>query len=154
MGRQPRQRWRGARNRRFSYGTVIKQADVRVLAVSRAALKLGLATHSYGVMVHLARLDASQLQISIVGATSYVAALLFGAQGGLLSDTTAKRSAIAAGCLAQGVLCFLIPVYVRDVLDADPANSVYIFSLASIGSLAGPVGGPWFIARWGSGGRW
>jgi MFS family permease len=288
---------------KISYRTVIKKADVRVLALSRAALKLGLATLSYGVMVHLARLDASQMQISLVGATSYIAALLFGAQGGLLADSVAKRSAIAAGCFAQAALCFLIPiifgedvsdlmllmflvsalsqvvspgikavvalvstpaqmattgalisvigstasaigssilapilikvggidlvfytcslvfvlgafrasrlpdetgkltwlearrairwkpeglsprsiatwirgnqgvssiillgaivtavfesfstmvpVYVRDVLDADPANSVYIFSLASIGFLIGAIGGPWLIARWG-----
>ena len=95
---------------KISYLTVMHRPGVPVLALSRAALKLGVATLSYGVMVHLARLDASQMQISIVGATSYVATLLFGAQGGLLSDTMAKRSAIAAGCIAQAALCFLIPI--------------------------------------------
>jgi MFS family permease len=39
----------------------------------------------------------------------------------------------------------LIPVYVREVLHEDPANSVYIFAPAGIGYLLGAVGGPWLI---------
>jgi MFS family permease len=39
----------------------------------------------------------------------------------------------------------LIPVYVREVLDEDPANSVYIFAPAAIGYLIGAVGGPRLI---------
>jgi MFS family permease len=42
-----------------------------------------------------------------------------------------------------------MPVYVREVLQADPANSVYIFAPAGIGFLAGALGGPWLIARYG-----
>ena len=50
------------------YGTVLRNPNVRVLAASRAAGKMAMATISYGAMVHLARLDASQMQISLVGA--------------------------------------------------------------------------------------
>ena len=39
----------------------------------------------------------------------------------------------------------LIPVYVREVLHEDPANSIYIFAPAGIGYLIGAVGGPWLI---------
>jgi MFS family permease len=39
----------------------------------------------------------------------------------------------------------LIPIYVREVLDEDPANSVYIFAPAAIGYLIGAVGGPKLI---------
>ena len=43
----------------------------------------------------------------------------------------------------------LIPVYVRDVLDADPADAVYIFAPAGIGFLIGTFLSPKMIARYG-----
>jgi hypothetical protein len=46
-------------------------------------------------------------------------------------------------------LCTLIPVYVREVLDADPANSVFIFAPAGIGYLVGAVAAPSLIERFG-----
>lgn len=41
------------------------------------------------------------------------------------------------------------PVYVRDVLHADPTNSIYIFAPGALGYLLGMVGGPWMIDRFG-----
>ncbi len=41
----------------------------------------------------------------------------------------------------------LIPIYVREVLDEDPANSVYIFAPAAIGYMIGAIGGPALI-KW------
>jgi MFS family permease len=43
----------------------------------------------------------------------------------------------------------LIPVYVRDVLDADPANAVYIFAPAGIGFLIGTFATPKLISQFG-----
>ena len=68
-----------------------------------------MATISYGAMVHLARLDASQMQISLVGAASYLAALLFGFQGGTAADSLSKRVAVAGGHGILAALCILTP---------------------------------------------
>ena len=43
----------------------------------------------------------------------------------------------------------LIPLYVKDVLNSDPANAIYIFAPAGIGYLVGAVFGPRFIHHWG-----
>jgi MFS family permease len=92
-----------------SYGSVLRHRDVQVLSLTRVAAKMGTATLSYGAMVYLARQNAAQYQVSIVGSMSYVAALLFGFQGGLVADTLAKRVAIAWGFGAQAAACFIIP---------------------------------------------
>ena len=62
-----------------------------------------------------------------------------------------------ASMLLVGILCAalfeginsLLPVYVREVLNEDPANSIYIFAPAGIGYLIGAVGGPRLIHRFG-----
>jgi MFS family permease len=92
-----------------SYGSVLRHRDVQILALARVAAKMGTAALSYGAMVYLARQNAAQYQISIVGSMSYVAALLFGFQGGLVADTLAKRVAIALGFGAQAAACFIVP---------------------------------------------
>ncbi|HQZ90128.1 MAG TPA: MFS transporter [Thermomicrobiales bacterium] len=43
----------------------------------------------------------------------------------------------------------LIPIYVRDVLNANPAHSVYIFAPAGVGFLVATVVAPWVIMRFG-----
>jgi hypothetical protein len=43
----------------------------------------------------------------------------------------------------------LIPVYVRDVLDADPAYTIYVFAPAGLGYLAGMFTAPWLIKQLG-----
>jgi len=43
----------------------------------------------------------------------------------------------------------MIPVYVRDVLDADPTNAVYIFAPAGIGFLIGTFAAPRIMHRFG-----
>jgi MFS family permease len=43
----------------------------------------------------------------------------------------------------------LVPVYVRDVLDSDPADSIYIFAPAGIGFLIGTFLSPRLMARYG-----
>ncbi len=93
------------------YGEVLRNPDVRVLASSRAMSKMAMATISYGSMVYLARLDASQIQIALVGASSYLAALLFGFQGGTAADSLSKRVAVAGGHLFLALVCIVTPLY-------------------------------------------
>lgn len=92
-----------------SYVSVLRHRNVQVLSLTRIAAKVGGATLSYGAMVYLARQNASQFEVSVVGSMSYIAALLFGIQGGLVADTLAKRIAIALGFGAQAAACFVIP---------------------------------------------
>src|SRR5215212_3434006 len=93
-----------------SYREVLRDPNIAILATSRAAGKLALATVSYGSMVYLARQDASQFAISLVSAATYVAPLFFGLQGGTLSDSLSKRIALVAGFVAQAATVFLIPI--------------------------------------------
>ncbi len=55
-----------APDERPSYREVLKDRNIAILATSRAAGKLALATVSDGSMVYLARQDASQFAISLV----------------------------------------------------------------------------------------
>lgn len=82
---------------------------VGTLALSLTAAKLALATLAYGVMVFLAAQGAAQWQVSVVAATTYLSAVLFGIQGGLLADAVPKRLAIAAAYAAIGVACVILP---------------------------------------------
>ncbi|MEZ4499950.1 MAG: hypothetical protein R2839_07675 [Thermomicrobiales bacterium] len=90
-----------------NFRTALKLPSVSILATSRAASKLATAIVSYGAMVYLAIQGATQLQISLVSASTYAAALAFGIQGGSLSDSLSKRLALATGYLAQAMLCIL-----------------------------------------------
>jgi predicted MFS family arabinose efflux permease len=95
--------------RHVGYGTVLRHQPVRVLATARAANKLAMATISYGAMVHLGQAGASQLQISLVSSSSYLAALLFGVQGGTVADSLSKRLALVTGHAVMAGMCFVIP---------------------------------------------
>ena len=92
-----------------SYGDVLKHGPVRVLAISRFASKMANATLSYGVMVFLAAAGASQMQVSLASSAGYLAALLFGLQGGLLADSAPKRRVLYLSFLLQAGACFVIP---------------------------------------------
>lgn len=94
-----------------SFRAALKLPGVGILATSRAASKLAMAVVSYGSMVYLATQGASQLQISLVAASSYAAALFFGIQGGSLTDSLSKRIALIIGYLLQAALCILIPIF-------------------------------------------
>jgi len=91
------------------YRQVLKNPEVKVLVGSRAASKIGQSTMSYGSMVHLAQIGATQFQISLVNSANYLAPLLFGLQGGTVADTVSKRLALVFGFTVQAALCFIIP---------------------------------------------
>ncbi|HVL25450.1 MAG TPA: MFS transporter, partial [Thermomicrobiales bacterium] len=62
-------------------------------------------------MVYLAGQNATQFQISLVSASTYAAAFMFGIQGGMLADTLSKRIGLVVGYLAQALLCLLVPIF-------------------------------------------
>lgn len=89
---------------------VAREPGVKQLALARAASKLGIATLSYGGMVYLAREGAEDIVVVLVGASGYIAALLFGLQGGTLADVMPKRWALFFGLALQSALCFFVPL--------------------------------------------
>ena len=96
---------------KVTYRSVLKHDNVKILAASRAAAKMAGSTLSYGAMVYLAQIGASQIQISSVSAAQYLAAVIFGLQGGVLADSLSKRFALLLGFCAQTALCILIPIF-------------------------------------------
>ncbi len=92
-----------------SYWSVLHHASVQIVALSRFLSRMGGQTLSYGIMVFLAAAGASQLEISLANSASFLAALLFGLQGGLLADSRPKRQILAFGFAVQAVLCFIVP---------------------------------------------
>jgi MFS family permease len=88
---------------------IAREPGVQELVLARAASKLGIATLSYGGMVYLAREGASDITVVLVSASGYLAALLFGLQGGTLADIFPKRWALTLGMGLQALLCFLTP---------------------------------------------
>jgi MFS family permease len=107
----PRKRPTARKPEQPSYRRALELPGVSILATSRGASKMASAVVSYGAMVYLASQNASQLQVSIVAASTYAAALLFGIQGGSLSDSLSKRIALVFGYLSQAALCLLVPYY-------------------------------------------
>jgi MFS family permease len=95
--------------RQPTYRDVLKIPQIKVLAVSRFAAKMAASTLSYGVMVYLAVQGASQFEISLAASASYLAALLFGLQGGTLADTTSKRRILFLSYVVLAALCFITP---------------------------------------------
>ncbi len=92
-----------------SYRSVLQRASVQIVALSRFLSRMGGQTLSYGIMVFLAAAGASQLEISLANSASFLAALLFGLQGGLLADSRPKRQVLMFGFAVQAVLCFVTP---------------------------------------------
>ena len=81
---------------RIGFLESLKRPTIRTLTLSRGASRLASTTVSYGAMVALAATGSEQWQISLVSASTYLSAVLFGLQGGLLSDTLSKRRGSSA----------------------------------------------------------
>ncbi len=114
-------------NHATTYGDVLKQPPVRVLAVSRFASKMAGSTLSYGVMVFLATAGASQFEISLASSASYLAALLFGLQGGMLADSAPKRQVLYLSLIIQAGACFLVP----SLFGTDIGDLLFVIFLTS-----------------------
>jgi MFS family permease len=115
---------------------VMRDPAVRALIVSRLASVLGIATLSYGAMIYLADIGAPQLSISLMGASRYLAALLFGIGGGALADAMSKRTAMVTAYALQAAACFIIPtVWGTSQLSL----LVLIFVTAMLGQIVTPA---------------
>lgn len=86
------------------------RADLKVLLASRLLSELGVATLTYGAMVHLARKGADQLEVTLLTTAGAAAALAFGLRGGLIADSSSKRVALALAYLLQAALCVVVPM--------------------------------------------
>ena len=115
---------------------MIREPGIQELLIARTASKLGIATLSYGGMVYLARQGASEMQVVLVGASGYIAALIFGLQGGILADIIPKRIALAFGLGLQGLFCLLMPILWGT--DVFPLVSL-IFAISMISQLTSPA---------------
>jgi MFS family permease len=118
-----------------SYREVLKFPQIRVLAISRFTAKMAASTLSYGVMVYLADQGASQFEISLAGSASFLAALLFGLQGGTLADTSSKRRILFLCYFVLSILCLVTPTLfgtdTRDLL-------VLIFVSSALSQVISP----------------
>ena len=115
---------------------VLRNPGVRALIGSRFAAALGLSTLAYGAMVYLATIGAPQVAISMIGATRFFAALLFGIGGGALVEAMSKRTAMATAYALQAVACLVIPTIWGTSI---PSLVVLIFIVASLGQIATPA---------------
>jgi MFS family permease len=109
---------------------------VRALILSRWASVLGIATLTYGAMIYLATIGAPQFVISLMGATRYLAALLFGIGGGALADAMSKRTAMVTAYTLQAAACFILPtVWGTSVLSL----IILTFIVAMLGQIVTPA---------------
>ena len=115
---------------------VLRNPGVRALIVSRFASVLGIATLSYGAMIYLATIGAPQFVISLMGATRYFAALLFGIGGGALADAMSKRTAMVTAYALQAAACFIIPTVWGTSM---PSLIVLIFVVSLLGQIVTPA---------------
>lgn len=95
---------------RIGFIEAFRQQPIRRLATSRGASRLAMSTVSYGTMVYLATQGGAQWQISLISATTYLSAVLFGVQGGMLADSLSKRMAIASGYIAIAIMYLSLPL--------------------------------------------
>lgn len=97
---------------RPSYRSVAQHRPVQIVALSQFLSQMARQTITYGIMVFLAAAGASQLEVSLANGTTYLAALLFGLQGGFVADSRPKRRILMVGFSIQAALCFVTPFFI------------------------------------------
>jgi MFS family permease len=115
---------------------VLQNPGVRALIGARFVASLGLATLSYGAMVFLAAVGASQIAISQIGSTRYFAALLFGIGSGALVEAMSKRTAIVTAYALQAAACFIVPTVWGTSI---PSLVLLVLLVAMLGQVATPA---------------
>ncbi len=123
------------KSRAPSYREVLRHPPVQVLSISRFVSKMANSTLSYGVMVFLATAGASQFQISLASSAGYLAALIFGLQGGMLADSAPKRRVLSIAFIVQAAACFLLPTLVGTGIGA---LLVLIFLTSALSQVISP----------------
>ncbi len=95
-----------------SYRSVAQHAPVQIVALSQFLSQMARQTITYGIMIFLAAAGASQFEVSLANSATYLAALLFGLQGGLVADSRPKRRVLMLGFSIQAGCCFALPFLV------------------------------------------
>lgn len=120
---------------RPSYRSVAQQTPVQIVAFSSFLSQMARQTIVYGIMVFLAAAGASQLEVSLANSATYLAAFLFGLQGGLVADSRPKRRVLVLGFSLQAAFCFVIPF----VLGTGVGALLFvIFATSAIGQIVIP----------------
>jgi MFS family permease len=115
---------------------VLQNPGVRALIGGRFAASLGISALEYGAIVSLAMVGASQAAISLIGASRFFAALLFGIGGGALVDAMSKRNAMVTAFSLQAAACFIVPT----IWGTSFASVlVLMFLVAMLGQIATPA---------------
>lgn len=115
----------------------LSDPDVQVLLLSRALSQAGTTTLSYGAMVWVAKIGGTQFQVSMLTASSALAAMLFGLQGGQVADSMTKRVALALGYALQAALCVLVPQFFGTTAGSLVALIFIVSLLTQVTSPAG-----------------
>lgn len=118
-----------------SYRSVLSHQPVRIVALSRFLSRAGGQIMTYGIMVFLAVEGANQLEISFAKSAAFLAALLFGLQGGMLADSRPKRQILLVGFALLAAVSFLTPF----LLGTDAGDLLFvIFAASAINQVVGP----------------
>ena len=115
---------------------LLHDPGVRALIGARFASSLGISTLAYGAMIYLATIGAPQVVISLIGATRFFAALLFGIGGGALVEAMSKRTAIATAYGLQAAACFIVPTIFGTSI---PSLILLVLIVATLGQIATPA---------------
>jgi MFS family permease len=113
-----------------NYRSVLRHTPVRIVALSRFLSRMGAQIMTYGIMVFLAAAGASQFEISVANSAGFLAALLFGLQGGMLADSRPKRQILLVGFAALGAVCLLTP-WLLGTSDLDLLVVIFVSSAIS-----------------------
>jgi MFS family permease len=115
---------------------VLHNPGVRALVGARFITTLGVSTLAYGAMVYLATVGASQVTVSLMGATRFFAALLFGIGGGALVEVMSKRTAMVTAYLLMAATCFIVPTLWGTSISS---LLVLVLVVAALGQIAIPA---------------
>jgi hypothetical protein len=118
-----------------TYRSVLGQSPVRIVATSRFLSRAAGQILGYGIIVSLAAAGSSQFEISVAKSAQYVAALLFGFQGGMLADSRPKRQILWVSFLILAAVCIVTPF----LLGTSSGDLLFIIFVSSaMGQIVGP----------------
>jgi MFS family permease len=87
-------------------------------------------------MVYLATIGASQAAVSLIGATRFFAALVFGIAGGALVEAMSKRTALVSAYFLMAAACFVVPTVWGTSI---PSLLVLVLVVAALGQISTPA---------------
>jgi MFS family permease len=133
-------------------GTAIGSAALAPLLIKQWGIRI--AMYAAGVLflfasIRAVRIPERRKKAAAVEAARPRIGSFKAAAGWMLEHRTVATMILvgAAVTILSRIFDSLQPIYVRNVLKADPANAIYIFAPGAIGALIGQLASPLFI-RW------